>query len=120
MKNLLANSILTLLFATAIGSGVYARPVAANLTTSNSSYSTSEVSPFNLVFLAYQGYLENQGIPSAGTLIYESRRGGIDGKALVTAAVADGRLSPNVLDDDSYVSAVNAQLRALRRPTRQR
>ncbi|MEH1844131.1 MAG: hypothetical protein V7L25_03720 [Nostoc sp.] len=40
-------------------------------TLSSNSKNVSYLKPFNLVFLAYQGGLEKQGIPSGETLIFE-------------------------------------------------
>ncbi|QLE41868.1 hypothetical protein FD723_16540 [Nostoc sp. C052] len=71
--------------------------------------------PFNLVSLAYQGGLEQQGIPSAGTLIFERQNRKILAEDLVKAAVSANKLPPQFLNDQNYLSAVRSQLTSLSR-----
>jgi hypothetical protein len=74
---------------------------------------TIEVTPFQLVSLAQNGYLEDQGIPKGGTFIDESRAGRITPLQVVQAAVDDGRLSADTLTDQTYLNAVLEQIRGL-------
>jgi hypothetical protein len=73
----------------------------------------TELQPFNLVFLAYQGSFEKDGIPSAGQLIQDARVGKISAKNLVQAAVDQKRLPAQALEDGNYLSAVESQLMSL-------
>ncbi|MGF1936378.1 MAG: hypothetical protein RM347_018655 [Nostoc sp. ChiQUE02] len=66
--------------------------------------------PFNTAFLAYQGYLKNQGIPSGSALISEYQIGNLTAKDVVQAAVRANKLSAQVLNDQSYLNAVESQL----------
>ncbi|WP_392535373.1 hypothetical protein [Nostoc sp. C117] len=73
----------------------------------------SYVEPFNLVAFAYQGGLNQQGIPSGETLLVQTQSQKILALDLVKAAVNANRLSAQVLNDQDYLSAVKLQLDAL-------
>ncbi|MEH2157931.1 hypothetical protein [Nostoc sp.] len=88
--------------------------VNSNTLLSNST-TTSYLQPFNLVSLAYQGGLEQQGIPSAGTLIFERQNRSILAEDLVKAAVRANKLPPQVLNDQNYLSAVKSEFTSLSR-----
>lgn len=89
---------------TSISTAVNPDPLGSNST--NISY----IQPFNLVNLAYQGGLKQQGVPSGGTLISEGQRGNITPKDLVKAAINAKKLPAQVLNNQDYISAVNLQL----------
>jgi hypothetical protein len=78
-----------------------------------SQVGNNNISPFNLTFLAYQGYLESEGIPSAGALIQKVQLKEIDAKQIVEAAIRSKRLTPDTLNDRGYLYAVNIELTAL-------
>jgi hypothetical protein len=69
--------------------------------------------PFNLAYLAYQGYLKDQGIPSNGELINAVNSGNITAQDLIQAAVKANRLSEQTLSDRSYRHHLQVQLQAL-------
>jgi hypothetical protein len=71
------------------------------------------IKPFNLVGLAYQGGLKQQGIPSGGSLISEGQRGNITPKDLIKAAVNANKLPSQFLNNQDYISAVSSQLEIL-------
>ncbi|MEH1822709.1 hypothetical protein [Nostoc sp.] len=79
----------------------------------SNSTNVSYIQPFNLVNLAYQGGLKQQGVPSGGTLIDEGRRGNITPQDLVKAAIKANKLPAQVLNNQDYISAVNLQLGVL-------
>ena len=81
----------------------------------NNSTTTSYLQPFDLVSLAYQGGLKQQGIPSGGTLIFERQNRKIVGEDLVRAAINANKLPPQTLNDQNYLSAVRAELTSLYR-----
>jgi len=85
------------------------RIAGAQTVNNNGSY----LQPFNIVFLAYQGYLEGQGIPSMGTLLYEYQIGKVTAKDVVEAGVKAKRLPAEVINDEYYLSAVELQLSSL-------
>ena len=84
-------------------------------TVSSNSTNVSYLKPFNLVSLAYQGGLEQQGIPSGGTLIFKHQNRNITAKDLVKAAVNANKLPTQVLNDQNYLSAVRVHMASLSR-----
>nr|MBA3924403.1 hypothetical protein [Nostocaceae cyanobacterium] len=75
--------------------------------------STFQLTPFKLVYLAYQGHFRAQGIPSYAALISAHEFGTISAKDLVWSAFKTNLLSEQTLADLGYLSAVEDQLRAL-------
>ncbi|MGV0102834.1 SLH domain-containing protein [Nostoc sp. DSM 114160] len=73
---------------------------------------TKYLQPFNLAFLAYQGYLKKQGIPSYGTLLFKYQTGYLTGKDVVQAAIRANKLPAEVLNDEMYVNAVELQMKS--------
>lgn len=71
------------------------------------------VTPFGLITLARNGMFTDQGIPSFGRLSADHQAGRIKAEDVIRAAIADGRLSPEALDDSRYVRSVERQLRDL-------
>ncbi len=109
MKRLILTG-LSVLLATAYVPTANAQRLAINSATLNSTAVSSQLTPFNLVSLANQGYFQAQGIPSSGALIAAHRAGRVSAEDLVKSAVATHRLLPEVLNDRGYLSAVNVQL----------
>ncbi|NEO77822.1 hypothetical protein [Moorena sp. SIO4G3] len=107
MKGLVLSSLGMLLIATAT-TPVLASEIAANSTASGNNI--VEVQPFNLVYLAYQGYFADQGIPSNAALISAIKSKKVTAKDLVESAIARGRLSPETINDSSYLGHVKTQL----------
>jgi hypothetical protein len=71
------------------------------------------VTPFNLVFLAFHGFFEPQGIPSSMDLLSSYRNQKITAVDLVKIAVDMNRLPQSALTDRGYLNAVNSQLEDL-------
>ncbi|MBU7586254.1 MAG: hypothetical protein KAF91_25880 [Nostoc sp. TH1S01] len=76
----------------------------------NNTPSVHIIQPFNLVYLAYQGNLQPQGIPGGGSLMFQHHRGRINAKDVVKAAVDAKKLPNQMLQDSSYISQVNKYL----------
>ena len=110
MKRLLLSSLGTLLIATAT-TPAFANEVAVKPTVNSNNI--VEVQPFNLVYLAYQGYFTEQGIPSNGRFTHAIKTRRITAKDLVASAIARGRLSPETINDSSYLAHVESQLHNL-------
>lgn len=70
----------------------------------------TEVLPFNLVYLGYQGYFEDQGVPSNGAFVAGIHSGRVDAMKLVQIAIERGRLSPETLNNQGYLNSVETQL----------
>lgn len=119
MKRSISTLLTTLLFSAAIlPAAGYAQTTGETQTSFNphvtNSTSVNQVSPFNLAFLAYQGYLEEQGIPSNGTLLDAIATGKITAQNLMQAAVKANRLPEQALSDRGYRSALEGELDGLR------
>ena len=112
MKGLVLGSLGTLLIATAT-TPVLASEIAANSTTSRNNI--VKVQPFNLVYLGYQGYFAEQGIPSNAGFITGVKTKRITAKDLVASAIERGRLSPETINDSSYIAYVKTELSKLDR-----
>ncbi|MEE3717877.1 hypothetical protein V2H45_14140 [Tumidithrix elongata RA019] len=114
MKKLILGCLPVLFLSTA----AVVLPAKAEVTTVGmaaiaQTQSQPSVSPFNLAYLAYQGYFEDRGISSYATLIEDVRSRKVTPTQLVQAAVDSQRLAPSVLNDSSYISAVESQLTSL-------
>lgn len=124
MKCLVLGSLSILLMsatvAPALRAEVIAETVPANLpqtqTTNNippAIAARMAVTPFNLVFLAFQGFFETEGIPSSMGLVAAYRNKKVTATDLVKIAVTMNRLPQNTLMDRGYVNSVDSQLEAL-------
>ncbi|MDF5709323.1 MAG: hypothetical protein PUP90_17060 [Nostoc sp. S4] len=85
----------------------------AGAKTVNNNNNDSYLQPFNIVFLAYQGYLKGQGIPSMGNLLYQYQIGKVTAKDVVEAGIKANKLPAEVINDKYYLSAVELQLSSL-------
>ncbi|WP_404788100.1 hypothetical protein [Altericista sp. CCNU0014] len=68
------------------------------------------VTPFNLVFLGFQGFFASEKIPSALGFIQGARDGKITPEKLTQAAIKMNRLSPDTLQDKDYLDSVRSEL----------
>jgi hypothetical protein len=84
-----------------------------NLSTTQQVALKDELSPFNLAYLAYQGYFKDQKIPSNGALISATASGQITAQNLIQAAVKGDRLPASKLQDQSYRHNLEDQLKSL-------
>ncbi|MDZ8086098.1 MAG: hypothetical protein RMY16_11125 [Nostoc sp. DedQUE12b] len=80
---------------------------------STNSTSVNYLQPLNLVTFAYQGGLQQHGIPSGEALVLKTLNRNIAAKDLVKAAVNANKLPSQVLNDQNYLSAVNLELNVL-------
>lgn len=87
--------------------------VNAQTLTTDSAMTTYQITPFNLVILARNGYFQQQGIPSYLALNNAYILGRVTSSDLVWAAVQANRISPKYLSDRSFLKAVAAQLEIL-------
>ncbi|MGK7933646.1 MAG: hypothetical protein AB4041_19745 [Microcystaceae cyanobacterium] len=97
-----------------LSSPVLAESVAFNPNT-NTRQSAYQTQPINLVSIASQGFLEAQGIPSGAFLPYSVKSGKVTAESLVQAAIAQGRLSADTINNRSYLSIVERELKSLDR-----
>ncbi|MCL6754082.1 hypothetical protein KBT16_25140 [Nostoc sp. CCCryo 231-06] len=74
------------------------------------STNVSYLKPFDAEFLAYQGNLKAQGIPSGSALVAQYQTGSLTALDVVKAAVNAKKLPAQALNDPSYLNAVESQL----------
>jgi hypothetical protein len=79
----------------------------------NLANTQTNLTAFELTFLAQRGYLEAEGIPGYHGLIAAYHTGEITAEDIVRSAVNANRLDHSKLGDRQYISAVEAQLAAL-------
>lgn len=105
----------SIFLASLLAASTFVIPTQAQATLSmNSTVSqTDELGPFNLAYLAYQGYLKDQKIPSGGALINAIGSGKITAQDVIQAAVKDDRLPESKLQDKSYHRHLKAHLMTL-------
>jgi hypothetical protein len=115
-------SISTLLTALLLSAAILPAAVKAQTTetspTSLNPYtakqpSTNQLRPFNLAYLAYQGYLKAQGIPSNGALINALESRTVTAQDVIQAAVKANRLPEQALNDQGYRHNLEEQLTGL-------
>ncbi len=70
----------------------------------------ARITPFSLVINGYQGYFADQGIPSNGAFQWAIHFNRVDAETLVKSAIAKGRLSSDILNDQSYLRKVQLML----------
>jgi hypothetical protein len=73
-----------------------------------------KITPFSLVYLAYQGEYRMQGIPGFGSFKAGISSKTITAKDLVKAAIDAKQLSPDTQTDRDYLNAVDLQLSGAR------
>ncbi|MEH2250972.1 hypothetical protein [Nostoc sp.] len=74
------------------------------------SRNVSYLKPFEAAFLAYQGNLKAQGIPSGSALVSQYQTGSLTALDVVKAAVNAKKLPAQALYDTGYLNAVKSQL----------
>lgn len=111
MKSLIIAGLSTLALVTLNAPASQAEVAILNPPGSQATHtSIAQLSPFDLVNLAYQGFLSSEGVPVAGGLISEYQTGAVTAEDLVQAAINTNRLSSEALDDARYLRAVNTRL----------
>ena len=70
----------------------------------------NKLAPTTIVLLGYQGYFANQGIPSNEGFTFAVKTGKVNAQSLVKSAIDQGRLAPELLEDQAYLNQVQAEL----------
>jgi hypothetical protein len=65
------------------------------------------VSPFQLVYMALGGELQEYGIRGGQALIQNTRTGNVNGQDIVETAARQGYISNDILTDQLYIDRVN-------------
>jgi hypothetical protein len=80
----------------------------------STSPSPSRLSPYDVIFLAYQGQFREQGIRGYGAFIESCYQGQLSAKKIVQAAIKANRLPADAINDDAYLKAIDANLVSLK------
>jgi len=107
MKKFIFTALSVLLVATISAPIAHAQALAVSSRASAIEITTT---PFDLVSLAYQGFLESENIPKFNRLIFAYRTGRFEVEDLVQAAINTRRLPAEAINDQRYLSAVERQL----------
>ncbi|RUT14161.1 hypothetical protein DSM107010_07020 [Chroococcidiopsis cubana SAG 39.79] len=89
--------------------------IAAADSGKNSTPVRYQLRPFNLVYLAYQGYFRDQGIPGYSAFLAAYEAGRVSAEDLVQSAVKKNKVSPETATDRGYLRAVKSQIESLRK-----
>ncbi|KAM3093003.1 hypothetical protein ACKFKG_20790 [Phormidesmis sp. 146-35] len=84
----------------------------AAIVPSTLSPSNNTLTPFELVFGAYQGHFQTQGIPEGTTLVFAYQMGRLSAQEVVEQAIKTNLISSQ-LNTTGYVNAVDSLLRGL-------
>ncbi|WP_107666204.1 hypothetical protein [Cyanothece sp. BG0011] len=112
MKNLILGGISVVLLSNVATPAIASEEVAkVNLQPSYESF--AQVTPVNLVQLAYRGYFSDLGIPSHGAFKQALISQKIDAEIIVRSAITKGRLSSDYISNQAYLDTVNMQLQSI-------
>jgi hypothetical protein len=104
---------LSLLMLSAVAAPAVQAQATSEAPPANAEVLGMAVTPFNLVFLAYQGFFESEGIPKYDGLISGYQSGRVKPEDLVKVGISMRRLSPDTLNNRGYLRAVENQLNSL-------
>lgn len=123
MKRLLFSGLSVLFISTAVAPALNAEIVTETVPVNTAQTDVMNmppristrmaVTPFNLVFLAFHGFFEPQGIPSAMDFLSAYRNQKVTAVDLVKIAVDMNRLPQSALTDRGYLNAVDVLLEDL-------
>lgn len=119
MKRSISTLLTTVLLSAAmLPAAAHAQTTRAIQTSFNphmtNSTSANSVSPFDLAYLAYRGYLKDQGIPCNSALLDAIATGTVTAQDIMQAAVKTNRLPEQTLSDRGYRWALAGELDGLR------
>jgi hypothetical protein len=119
MKRFMSAVLSTLVISVASSSAVRAQSETVDSSALNPGFNpgvtsnpSSQITPFDLAFLAYRGYLQAEGIPSGQLLVTQIQVGNVSAETVVQAAIKAHRLSEQMLTDQGYLHALEGQLNA--------
>ncbi|BAU10397.1 hypothetical protein LEP3755_08810 [Leptolyngbya sp. NIES-3755] len=87
-----------------------AEPIAAT----TSTVTTPLMSPYNVVFMAYQGYFREQGLRGYGAFADGCNQGTLTATDVVKAAIQANRLPESILNDRGFMSAIDANMKSFK------
>ncbi|MEH1807983.1 hypothetical protein [Nostoc sp.] len=97
--------------STQIATSNSGEPITVNSNNfSTHSTNVSYLKPFDAAFIASQGNLKTQSIPSGSALVLRYQTGNVTGPNVIKAAVNAKNLPPQALNDKGYLNAVELHL----------
>ncbi|MEH1914774.1 hypothetical protein [Nostoc sp.] len=97
--------------STQIATSNSGEPIAINSNNSSThSTNVSSLKDFDAAFIASQGNLKTQGIPSGSALVLRYQTENVTGPNVIKAAVNAKNLPPQALNDKGYLNAVELHL----------
>ena len=105
-----------LMSLSALTLSLVATPTLAKEISQNDPGSTGsivEITPFDLVYGAYQGDYTNSGIPGYAKFITAVNTEKVKAEDLVEEAIANRRLAPGTIDDRGYINSVDGLMQTL-------
>ena len=105
-----------LMSLSALTLSLVATPTLAKEVSQNAPVSTGsivKITPFDLVYGAYQGDFTNSGIPGYANFITAVNSGKVEAEDLVNEAIAKRRLPPETMEDRGYISSVDGLMQTL-------
>ncbi len=112
MKRFFSMAALAFVTSTVMIPAVNAQVTTDSTTPNNPNIQQSDqqITPFDLVEGAYQGLLQEQGIPTYDALLSEYAEGKVTPEEIVRAAIQANRLQPTALQNKGYLNAVGEHL----------
>lgn len=109
MKSLILGSLSIVLLSSFATPALSSEDLAV-VTVNSSQTTTNYLPPVTLVQLAYQGYFTDLGIPSHGGFKSALISKQVTADTLIRSAIAKGRLSTSVFNDQNYLDVLESQL----------
>jgi hypothetical protein len=110
MKRLIMGGLSVLLLSGIAAPAVLAQQSTAARPNPLGSNYTYRIEPFNLAYMAYQGYFKEQGIPSCQGLISAYETGEVEAEDIIKQAIATNRIPAELANDEGYRLAVDRML----------
>lgn len=111
MRQFIVGGLSVLLLSAATAPGVLAQQSGStNSTTGAASAPNFQIEPFNLAWMAYQGYFQDQGIPKGRTLISAFESAQISARDIVKAAAQSGRMPSGFQPSNAYLGTMELTL----------
>ncbi|MBW4419972.1 MAG: hypothetical protein KME13_12185 [Myxacorys californica WJT36-NPBG1] len=90
-----------------------AESTIANFTAGSNSAIPS-MTPYDVVFLAYQGYFRNQGLRGYGAFADGCNQGKLTAQDVVEAAIKANQLPRTIVNNRGFMNAVDANMKAFK------
>lgn len=111
---ILLPSLLIMTVATQIATQTSSSAESVTTAPATTNSSIPRMSPYDVIFMAYQGGFREQGIRGYGAFIEGCYQGQLTAKKIVAAAIKANRLPADAIDDQAYLKAIDSNLVSLK------